>query len=151
MDRLVDDGRKAGDSVFVQQICQITFNVWHYSGDHLWAGIIENLVAELSARFAEGPVEAGDPESTAARVERRTGLRQILQSALLLLSSDPAEAARLLRAARAVPKSPVRTTLPGPPPTISESFRLLVSLQIQTTHQSHDTAAITESHRDINH
>jgi WD40 repeat protein len=41
-------GNNLGQSVFAANVRQVRFNAWHYSDDHLWAGLVEHLFRSLA-------------------------------------------------------------------------------------------------------
>jgi WD40 repeat protein len=58
-----------GLSAFAENVRQVRFNAWHYSDDHLWAGLVSHLFRVLAA--PDDPT-AGErtPEAAAVREER---------------------------------------------------------------------------------
>ncbi|HET8640635.1 MAG TPA: P-loop NTPase fold protein, partial [Pseudonocardiaceae bacterium] len=54
VDELADRARKdPKGSPYTANIGQIRFNAWHYSDDHLWVGLIEHLMQEITYRQQE--------------------------------------------------------------------------------------------------
>ncbi|WP_405719712.1 translation initiation factor IF-2 N-terminal domain-containing protein [Streptomyces sp. NBC_01537] len=58
-----------GRSAFASEVRQIRFNAWHYSDDHLWAGLIEHLFQSLAEAPGQEAV-ASDPATVRAERER---------------------------------------------------------------------------------
>ena len=94
-----------GLSAFAENVRQVRFNAWHYSDDHLWAGLVSHLFEGLAR--PENP-EAGqdDPAGRPARAEiarvrseltdRENGLpaKQAQADAIAAQLKDVAETAR---------------------------------------------------------
>lgn len=74
-------------SVFAGGVRQVRFNAWHYADDHLWAGLLDHLFAELS-----NPEAAHDPGQV--REERNT-LRATVRN-LTELAGRPEGVSRVL-------------------------------------------------------
>ncbi|GLZ43358.1 P-loop NTPase fold protein [Actinokineospora sp. NBRC 105648] len=109
VDRLAEASTEdSRGSAFVARVKQVRFNAWHYSDDHLWTGLIEHLLREISS----GP----DKPPTGDRAALRTRLRDAQKSAKQLKDdlkrvddievggwlgslNQPFRARRLLRAA----------------------------------------------------
>ena len=49
------DGAKQDPTAsdYVAHVGQVRFNVWHYSDDHLWVGLVEHLIKEITFRQQE--------------------------------------------------------------------------------------------------
>ena len=99
MDSLLGNGGSPTDPSLVGSICQIEFNEWHYSDDHLWVGLIEALFSALSARFAPESDSTRSPEEVAARIEVLRTERELLHSASDLVEDQPGKALSKLREA----------------------------------------------------
>lgn len=97
VDRLITPN--AEDTAFIESTCQIEFNAWHYSDDHLWVGIIEALFDGLSARFATASEPAQSPEDVLDRIESLRSQRILLEAAAQVVGDRPSEALSKLRQA----------------------------------------------------
>ncbi len=72
IDRLVGQSRNNnGDSAFLVNVRQVSFNAWHYSDDHVWTGMIGKIFGDLQA---SGPAAPDPDEARARRVELRRRL-----------------------------------------------------------------------------
>ncbi|MEU0534997.1 P-loop NTPase fold protein [Amycolatopsis tolypomycina] len=94
----VHDLTHRDDSFFVREVRQVRFNAWHYSDDHLWTGLIEQLLAALrqhpdddaDLRTRRPPSDTDLAASRRAH-ESRDGLLRLHQS--LARELDAAESA----------------------------------------------------------
>jgi len=57
-----------GLSAFAENVRQVRFNAWHYSDDHLWAGLVSHLFEGL-ARPENPEAGQGEPGDRSARAE----------------------------------------------------------------------------------
>jgi hypothetical protein len=57
-----------GLSAFAENVRQVRFNAWHYSDDHLWAGLVSHLFEGL-ARQENPEAGQGEPGDRSARAE----------------------------------------------------------------------------------
>jgi hypothetical protein len=58
LDNLVARSAKQAEaSGFVTHLRQVTFNVWHYSDDHLWVGLVEHMFRELTRAAPASAIE----------------------------------------------------------------------------------------------
>lgn len=72
IDRLVGLSRNNnGDSAFLVNVRQVSFNAWHYSDDHVWTGMIGKIFRDLQS---SGPATTDPVEAEAKRVELRRRL-----------------------------------------------------------------------------
>ena len=99
VDLLLDRGGDPTAPGFVDSVCQIEFNAWHYSDDHLWVGLIEALFSGLSARFATGEKPPESPEEVLDRIEVLRAQRELLQTASEFVNDQPGKALSKLREA----------------------------------------------------
>ena len=87
-----------GLSAFAENVRQVRFNAWHYSDDHLWAGLVSHLFHVLAAPPAPEPdAAAADQRAVAAERERLRADLAAKQAASDTLAGD-------LKAAEAVPR-----------------------------------------------
>jgi WD40 repeat protein len=73
LDRLVAGVDDTSEGTFVSSVCHVSFNAWHYSDEHIWVGIIDNLFQALSAYCA--PRDSGQnarPREVVERIEKLT-------------------------------------------------------------------------------
>lgn len=87
-----------GLSVFAENVRQVRFNAWHYSDDHLWAGLVSHLFQVLAA--------PPDPEPDAAASDQRAvaAERERLRADLAATQAASDTLAGELKAADAVPR-----------------------------------------------
>jgi WD40 repeat protein len=105
----VHDLTRRDDSFFVREIRQVRFNAWHYSDDHLWTGLIEQLLTalrqnpddDIDLRGRRLPPETDLVERKRAH-ERRDGLLRLHRN--LARELDAAETA----GAGLTPAGPIR-------------------------------------------
>ncbi len=68
-------------SAYAAHVCQVRFNAWHYSDDHLWTGLIEHLFHELADRRRH-PTGDDQREATEAELASEEARRKKLNEDL---------------------------------------------------------------------
>jgi WD40 repeat protein len=91
-----------GLSAFAENVRQVRFNAWHYSDDHLWAGLVSHIFEELAR--PEDPTEAGDDRSARAEIARVRGDLAAQREQLASRQSDADRLAAVLQAAGDAPR-----------------------------------------------
>src|SRR5262249_6679880 len=83
-------------TAFATSICQIHFNAWHYSGDHVWAGLARKMFQRLSQWLESGAeTYANIGKLRAERAKRTRELAEYERDAeRLTLELDKAERAK---------------------------------------------------------
>ncbi|MBB4791942.1 KAP family P-loop NTPase fold protein [Streptomyces nodosus] len=83
---------KSGESAFMEHVHQIHFNAWHYSDEHVWSGLVDELFSALASTPRE---QSDSSESAGAKRHQRAAKLADLESRSQQLDADLQRAAGL--------------------------------------------------------
>ncbi|MCH6160822.1 P-loop NTPase fold protein [Streptomyces marispadix] len=72
-------------SAFTSKVCQVHFNAWHYSDEHVWSGLADHLFQKLASTLPEEspPAQtAEEQQQKEARLNRLTRDQEFLEEQL---------------------------------------------------------------------
>lgn len=99
---LAEMSRNNPASAFAATVRQVRFNAWHYSDDHLWAGLVSHLFRSLAAFDGQEPAEP----CRSADLEDLQQERVALRSKLADRQAHELKLARTLAVADEIPQPP---------------------------------------------
>jgi hypothetical protein len=129
------ESREEGeDTLYLRNVCQITFNAWHYAETDLWASLVSTLFNELR-RYLDGPDADGDEfNKLLNELEIATALQAEAQQQLNAAQSSMKSAAEAVdRAENAL------IQLPPPKPPTDAELRSVLGKTVKDAFQGTDT------------